>query len=118
MAQLGTPVNAQLDLRGRLNSLESDTLATTPQADVKQLYYYWSPSPSTTGREERTKPRQNLEEDREKWGKQNTLTETEFFSTYSSTAKPSQSGTLTKNYNRTSFTKLNIPTWGNIKPQP
>jgi hypothetical protein len=45
---LGTAVNAQLDQRGQLKSLESDTLATTPHTEVKQLYYFWGPSPSGT----------------------------------------------------------------------
>jgi hypothetical protein len=44
---LGTAVNAQLDQDGWLNSLESDTLDTKPQTNVKQLYF-WGPSPSGT----------------------------------------------------------------------
>jgi hypothetical protein len=70
---IGTPVFAQLDRRGQLK-LTRARYPIYDAIDRRQTTKLRGPSPSTTGREERTKTRQHLESKKKK----NTLTERNF----------------------------------------
>jgi hypothetical protein len=93
VAQLGTPVNGQLDQRGRLK-LTRARYPIYDAPDRRQTTKLRGPSPSTTGREERTKNQTKLGKNTHR---------TEFLPAYPSMANHSQSGTLTKKYTRTSL---------------